>query len=155
MMQWCGSRMTDLPHLPAGMIQRIDHVAIVVRSIDDALGFYRDLLGIQPSAIQTVLTEGVRIAFLPCGGPNGSEIELVEPIDASTGVARFLEKRGEGVHHICLEVSNIDTALADLKARGALVLDDTPRPTAEGRGIFLHPKGTHGVLLELVERAAE
>ena len=138
--------------LPAGMVKRIDHVAIVVRSIDEALGFYRDLLGIQPSAIKTIPTEGVRIAFLPSGGPQGSEIELVEPLDLTNGVARFLEKRGEGLHHICLEVSSIDAALAELKARGAQVLDDTPRPTAEGRGIFLHPRGTHGVLLELVER---
>ncbi len=138
--------------LPASMVKRIDHVAIVVRSIDEALGFYRDLLGIQPSAVKTVSTEGVRIAFLPAGGPNGSEIELIEPLDPTNGVARFLERRGEGLHHICLEVSNIEAALAELKARGALVLDDAPRPTAEGRGIFLHPKGTHGVLLELVER---
>jgi len=145
----------DAAGLPASMVKRIDHVAIAVRSIDAALGAYRGLLGIQPSAIKTVPTEGVRIAFLPCGGPNGSEIELVEPLDPTNSIARFLEKRGEGLHHICLEVSSIDAALADLKARGALVLDDAPRPTAEGLGIFLHPKGTHGVLLELVERPTE
>ncbi len=139
--------------LPAGMIQRIDHVAIVVRNIDEALRFYRDLLGIQPSQIKTLPGEGVRVAFLPSGGPNSSEIELVEPIDPTTGVARFLEKRGEGLHHICLEVRDIDAALASLKEHGAQVLDETPRQAAEGRAIFLHPKGTHGVLLELVERA--
>ncbi len=139
--------------LPGHLITRIDHIAIVVRSIDQALGFYRDLLGMQPSAIKTLPAEGVRIAFLPAGGPQGSEIELVEPTDPSTGVAQFLEKRGEGLHHICLETPDIDAAFAYLTARGARIIDTTPRPAAEGRAIFLHPKGTNGVLLELVQRA--
>jgi methylmalonyl-CoA epimerase len=94
----------------------------------------------------------VKIAFLPMGGPDGSEIELLEPTDPAGGVARFLEKRGEGLHHLCLEVEDIDETLAELTATGAAVLDTAPRPTAEGRGIFLHPKGTGGVLLELVQR---
>lgn len=139
-------------NLPGKLITRIDHVALVVRNIDEALGFYRDVLGMQPSDIKTLPAEGVRIAFLPSGGPGGSEIELVEPLDPTTGVAQFLEKRGEGLHHICLETPNIDAALAYLQARGARVIDSTPRQAAEGRAIFLHPKGTHGVLLELVER---
>ncbi len=139
-------------NLPGKLITRIDHVALVVRNIDEALGFYRDVLGMQPSDIKTLPAEGVRIAFLPSGGPGGSEIELVEPLDATTGVAQFLEKRGEGLHHICLETPDIDAALAYLQARGARVIDSTPRQAAEGRAIFLHPKGTHGVLLELVER---
>ncbi len=140
-------------NLPGKLITRIDHVALVVRNIDEALGFYRDVLGMQPSGIKTLPAEGVRIAFLPSGGPGGSEIELVEPLDPTTGVAQFLEKRGEGLHHICLETPDIDAALAYLQARGARVIDSTPRQAAEGRAIFLHPKGTHGVLLELVERA--
>ena len=139
--------------LPDNLITRIDHVAIVVRNIDQALAFYRDLLGMQPSAIKTLPGEGVRIAFLPSGGPGGSEIELVEPLDPATGVAQFLEKRGEGLHHICLETPDIDAALTYLQARGARVIDTVPRQAAEGRAIFLHPKGTHGVLLELVQRA--
>jgi methylmalonyl-CoA epimerase len=139
-------------NLPGKLITRIDHVALVVRNIDEALGFYRDVLGMQPSDIKTLPAEGVRIAFLPSGGPGGSEIELVEPLDPTTGVAQFLEKRGEGLHHICLETPDIDAALAYLQARGARVIDSTPRQAAEGRAIFLHPKGTHGVLLELVER---
>ena len=138
--------------LPGSLITRIDHVAIVVRDIDQALTFYRDLLGVQPSAIKTLPGEGVRIAFLPCGGPGGSEIELVEPLDPTTGVAQFLEKRGEGLHHICLETPDIDAALAYLQERGARVIDTTPRQAAEGRAIFLHPRGTHGVLLELVAK---
>ena len=139
--------------LPNHLVRRIDHVAIVVRSIDQALAFYRDVLGLQPSAIKTLPAEGVRIAFLPSGGPQGSEIELVEPTDPTTGVAQFLEKRGEGLHHICLETPDIDAALAYLTARGARVIDSMPRQAAEGRAIFLHPKSVNGVLLELVQRA--
>ncbi|HEX3270458.1 MAG TPA: methylmalonyl-CoA epimerase [Ktedonobacterales bacterium] len=134
-------------------VKRIDHVAIVVRELETALRFYRDTLGVAPSRVIDFPREGVKIAFLPLGGPNGSEIELLEPTDPTGGVARFLEKRGEGLHHLCLEVEDIDAALAELMATGATVLDTAPRPTAEGRGIFLHPKGTGGVLLELVQRA--
>jgi methylmalonyl-CoA epimerase len=133
-------------------VKRIDHVAIVVRDLESALRFYRDVLGIAPSKVIDFPREGVKIAFLPLGGPDGSEIELLEPTKPATGVARFLEKRGEGLHHICLEVPDIERALAELRAQGATVLDESPRPTAEGRGIFLHPKGTNGVLLELVQR---
>jgi len=133
-------------------VKRIDHVAVVVRDLDAALHFYRDLLGIMPSRVLDFPQEGVRIAFLPLGGANGSEIELLEPINPEGSVARFLEQRGGGLHHICLEVPDIDRALEELRAAGAQVLDETPRRTAEGRGIFLHPKGTSGVLLELVQR---
>jgi len=134
-------------------VKRIDHVAVVVRNLDTALNFYRDMLGIAPSRVLDFPQEGVRIAFLPLGGANGSEIELLEPINPAGSVARFLEQRGGGLHHICLEVPDIDRALAELRVAGAQVLDETPRATAEGRGIFLHPKGTGGVLLELVQRA--
>ena len=134
------------------MPRRIDHVAIIVRNIEQALTFYRDTLGIMPGEIKVVPTEQVRIAFLPLGGPGGSEIELVEPTNPDSSLAKFLEKRGEGLHHICLEVDNIDAALADMQAKGAPILDKQPRIAAEGRAIFLHPRGTNGVLLELVER---
>jgi methylmalonyl-CoA epimerase len=137
-----------------GGVRRIDHVAIVVSSLESALAFYRDVLGIQPSRTLDFPSEGVKIAFLPLGGSQGSEIELLEPTDPSSGIARFLEKRGEGLHHMCLEVPDIDRAVAELQEQGAAVLDISPRPTADGRGIFLHPKGTHGVLLELVQRGA-
>lgn len=136
-----------------GVVKRIDHVAIVVSKLDDALAFYRDILGITPSRVIDFPREGVKIAFLPLGGPNGSEIELLEPTRQDTGVARFLASRGGGLHHICLEVPDIEHALTDLRASGAMLLDESPRPTAEGRGIFLHPKGSHGVLVELVQRA--
>ncbi len=134
------------------MPKRIDHVAIIVRNIEQALGFYRDTLGIEPSEIKEVPTEGVRIAFLPMGGPGGSEIELIEPTTPDSSLTKFLDKRGEGMHHICLEVENIDDALQEMQAIGAAVLDKQPRIAAEGRAIFLHPKGTNGVLLELLQK---
>lgn len=137
----------------ASAIKRIDHVAIVVERLDDALTFYRDTLGLSPSSIVDFPSEGVRIAFLPLGGENGSQIELLEPMSQESGVGRFLAARGGGLHHICLEVPNIDEALANLQSQGARVLDASPRVTAEGRGIFLHPKGAFGVLVELVQRS--
>jgi len=134
------------------MPKRIDHVAIIVRNIDQALAFYRDILGILPGEIRDVPTEQVRIAFLPLGGPGGSEIELIEPTVPDSSLAKFLEKRGEGLHHICLEVDDIEVALQEMQERGAPVLDQQPRIAAEGRAIFVHPKGTNGVLLELLEK---
>jgi len=134
------------------MPRRIDHVAIIVRNIEQALVFYRDTLGITPSEIKEVPTEQVRIAFLPMGGPGGSELELIKPITPNSSLTRFLEKRGEGLHHICLEVADIDAALAEMQEKGVPVLDKQPRIAASGRAIFLHPKGTNGVLLELLEK---
>ena len=134
------------------MPERIDHVAIIVRNIEQALVFYRDTLGIIPSEIKEVATEQVRIAFLPMGGPGGSEIELIEPTTPDSSLSKFLEKRGEGLHHICLEVDDIDAALAEMQEKGTTVLDKQPRVAAEGRAIFIHPKAAHGVLLELIEK---
>ncbi len=134
------------------MPKRIDHVAIIVHSLERALAFYQDTLGIIPSSIQDVPSEQVRIAFLPLGGPDGSQIELIEPTTPASSLTKFLEKRGEGLHHICLEVENIESALQEMKEKGAPVLDQQPRLAAEGRAIFLHPKGTNGVLLELLEK---
>ena len=134
------------------MPDRIDHVAIIVRDIEQALLFYRDTLGIPPGEIKEVPTEQVRIAFLPMGGPAGSQIELIQPLTADSSLSKFLEKRGEGLHHICLEVPDIDAALSEMQAKGAAVLDKQPRIAAEGRAIFIHPKAANGVLLELVEK---
>jgi methylmalonyl-CoA epimerase len=132
--------------------KRIDHVAIIVRNIEQALAFYRDTLGIEPSEVKDVPTEQVRIAFLPMGGPGGSEIELIEPTTPDSSLSKFLNKRGEGLHHICLEVENIDATLQEMKGKAVPALDAQPRIAAEGRAIFLHPKGTNGVLLELIEK---
>lgn len=139
--------------MPIAGVQRIDHIAIAVRDIDAALAFYRDTLGIAPSAVQDVPTEGVRIAFLPLGGPDGSKIELIQPLDPTNSIGRFIDKHGEGQHHICLAVRDIDAALAQLQAEGVPVLDQSPRIAAEGRAVFIHPKGAHGVLVELVQPA--
>jgi methylmalonyl-CoA epimerase len=133
--------------------ERIDHIAIIVHDLEQALTFYRDVLGIAPREVKDVPSEQVRIAFLPMGGPNGSQIELIQPVTEDSSLVRFLEKRGEGLHHVCLQVADVDVALRDLKAQGATVLDEQPRLAAEGRAIFLHPRGTHGVLLELLEKA--
>jgi methylmalonyl-CoA epimerase len=134
------------------MPKRIDHVAIIVRDIEQALGFYRDTLGIIPGEIKEVPSEQVRIVFLPLGGPAGSVIELIEPTTPDSSLAKFLEKRGEGLHHICLEVENIDATLVEMQEKAVPVLDKQPRVAAEGRAIFLHPRGANGVLLELLEK---
>jgi methylmalonyl-CoA epimerase len=134
------------------MLKRIDHIAIIVYNIEQALSFYRDTLGIVPREIREVESEQVRIAFLPLGGPGGSEIELIEPTASGSSLVRFLEKRGEGLHHLCLEVDDIKGALQEMQEQGAPVLDQQPRFAAEGSAIFLHPRGTNGVLLELLEK---
>jgi len=135
------------------MLKRIDHVAIIVRSIEQALIFYRDILGMIPSEIKDVPTEHVRVVFLHMDGSKGSQIELIEPTMPHSSLTRFLEKRGEGLHHICLEVDDIDAALHEMQEKDVLVVDHQHQ-AAEGCAIFLHPKGTNGVLLELIEKRA-
>lgn len=134
------------------MPKGIDHVAIIVRNIEQALIFYRDTLGLVSSDIKEIPTEQVRVAFLPLGGPHGSMLELIEPLAPESSLMKFLEKRGEGLHHVCLEVEDIDASLHEMQEKEVPVLDQQPRLAAEGRAIFLHPKGTNGVLLELLER---
>ena len=131
------------------MIRKVNHFAIVVRSIEEALQVYERALGLELAEVKEVPEQAVRIAFLPVGE---SEIELVEPLTAESGVARFLEKRGEGLHHICLEVDDIEAALQDLAAKGVRLIDEQPRQGAHGRVAFLHPKSAHGVLIELIEK---
>ncbi len=132
-------------------IKRIDHIAIVVENLDRALGVYRDALGLAVTAVKEMPEQDVKIAFLPSGD---SEIELLEPIHADSGIGKYLAKRGEGLHHICLEVEDIEATLADLKARGSQLIDETPKQGAHGKIAFIHPKGSHGVLIELVQRDA-
>jgi methylmalonyl-CoA epimerase len=131
-------------------IKKIDHIAIVVENLDRALGVYRDALGMTVTDVREMPEQDVKMAFLPTGD---SEIELLEPLSAESGIGRYLAKRGEGLHHICLEVDDIEATLADLKAKGAQLIDETPKQGAYGRIAFIHPKGAHGVLIELVERA--
>jgi len=132
------------------MIKKIDHIAIIVRSIEEALPTYEVALGLELTEVEEMPEQAVKIAFLPVGE---SEIELVEPITMESGVARFLEKRGEGMHHICLEVEDIEATLQDLAAKGVRLIDEQPRQGAHGRVAFLHPKSAHGVLIELIEKA--
>ncbi len=132
----------------AGGSGRVHHVAVVVRSVDDALAFYRDRLGLPVALDLPIETDGVRIAFLPVGE---SKIELVEPTDESTGVARFLAARGEGFHHLCLEVEDLAAELKRLAREGVELIDSVPRRGAEGPVAFIHPRSGHGVLVELIE----
>ncbi len=132
------------------MITRIDHIGIVVQSINDALKFFESALGMKLDRQETPEGENALVAFLPVGG---SDVELVEPIESESGLTKFLAKRGEGIHHICFEVDDIDAALARLKEHGAQLIDETPLLNSRGQKIaFIHPKGAHGVLVELVER---
>ncbi|MDD3827923.1 MAG: methylmalonyl-CoA epimerase [Anaerolineae bacterium] len=127
---------------------KIDHIGIAVRDIEQALQVYQVALGLPVQDVVDVPDQQVRVAFLPLGESN---IELVQPSTDDSGTARFIEKRGEGIHHICVQVDDIEAALAQLKANGVPLIDQEPRAGAHGRVAFVHPKGTHGVLLELVE----
>ena len=130
------------------MIQKIHHVAIAVRSLDEALRFYRDTLGLPVHEQAVRHDQGVKAALLTIGE---SEIELLEPLGPDTPVGRFLERRGEGIHHICLQTDGIDKELADLKAKGVELIDREPRQGLVGRICFLHPRATNGVLVELAQ----
>lgn len=133
------------------MTIKINHIAIVVEDIEKALGVYRDAVGLTLEHIAEEPAEQVRVAFLPTA--NG-EIELIQPTTADSGVAKYLAKRGEGLHHVCLEVESIETALQALQARGLEILGQ-PRTNQRGeKYVFVHPKSAHGVLLELYERPA-
>ncbi len=127
---------------------RIHHVAVAVRSIEQALGFWRDLLGLELETIVDVPGDRVRIAFLAVGE---SKLELVEPTDEATGVARFLASRGEGFHHVCFEVPDLAVALLRLAQDGLELIDTVPRRGAEGPVAFIHPRSCGGVLVELIE----
>jgi methylmalonyl-CoA epimerase len=127
---------------------RVHHVAIVVRDLEAALGFYRDILALPVETIQPIPGDAVTIAFLPVGE---SKVELVQPTDETTGVARFLASRGEGFHHVCFEVPDLAGTLDRLMVDGVEVIDSAPRRGAEGPVAFLHPRSCFGVLVELIE----
>ncbi len=131
-----------------GAPSRVHHVAVVVRDLDKALAFYRDRLRMPLDVVMPIDTDGVRIAFLPVGESN---IELVEPTRDDTGVARFLETRGEGFHHVCLEVDDLAAELDRLAGEGVELIDAAPRRGAEGPVAFIHPRSGHGLLVELIE----
>lgn len=130
-------------------VKRIDHVAIVVEDIEKALGFWQDALGLSLDYVEEVPDQEAVVAFLPTGT---SELELVRPTTKDSGIARFMERRGPGIHHICFEVDDIEGALAKMKARGLHLVNEEPMIGTGGKRIaFVHPESTHGVLVELYE----
>lgn len=132
------------------MVNKIDHIGIAVKSIDEALKFYTEVLGLKCEGMEEVTEQKVRTAFIPTGD---SEIELLESTSDDGPIAKFIEKRGEGLQHIALRVENIEKALEELKAKGVMLIDEKPRYGAGGAKIaFIHPKSTKGVLLELCQR---
>lgn len=134
-------------------IKRIHHIAIVVEDIDESLTFWQEALGLKLTHLEDVPEQKSLVAFLPTGD---SEVELVKPIAQDTGIARFLQKRGPGLHHICLEVNEIETILARLKGKGVRLINETPVIGAGGNKIaFIHPESTSGVLVELYETAQQ
>jgi len=130
-------------------IKNINHVAVVVNDMEKALSFWRDALGLELHELRNVPVENSQVAFLPLAG---SEVELVEPTSEDSGIAKYLAKRGPGMHHICLEVDDIEGMLAQLKAKGVRLINQEPRTSADGkRYAFIHPESTSGVLVELYE----
>ena len=134
------------------MIKGLHHVSIVVKNLEDSLKFYEATFGLRAGKIETIPEQGVKAALLPVGG---AEIELIEPIDPNTGVAKFLESRGEGVHHLCLEVEDIDRGLAEMEKKGIQLIDKKGRRGLAAKGGFLHPRSTRGVLIELAQKIAK
>jgi methylmalonyl-CoA/ethylmalonyl-CoA epimerase len=132
---------------------KVDHIGIATPSIEEALKFWRDALGLEVKHTETVEEQGVHVAMLPAGEPR---VELLEPTGPESPVAKFLEKRGPGIHHIAVRVSDIRAALARLKREGARLIDEEPRVGAGGCLVaFVHPSASGGVLLELVEHAPD
>jgi len=131
-------------------MSKIDHVGIAVKSIAEAARLYVAGLGLELERIETVSEQGVKVGFLPLGE---SEIELLEPLSAESAVAQFLEKRGEGLHHLCIEVPDIRAAMARLREQGARLLSEEPSQGAGGSLVaFVHPRSANGVLLELSQK---
>ena len=127
---------------------KINHVAIVVQDIDAALNFWEQTFGLELNHVEEVPSQKSKVAFLPLGE---SEIELVQPTTSDSGLANFLEKRGEGMHHICIEVEDIDATLAELKSKGVRLINDVPEELPGRKMAFIHPKAANGVLVELYQ----
>jgi len=130
-------------------IKHIHHIAILVENLDASLTFWQDILGLKPSKVSDMPQESARIAFFPLAE---SEIELVQPTTTDSGLSRYLEKRGPGIHHLCLEVTDIYALLVHLKANGVQLINDEPKIGEGGRlYAFIHPKSANGILLELYQ----
>jgi methylmalonyl-CoA epimerase len=141
---------SSVADVPDGVrrLGKVHHVALIVRSVEEAGRFWHDALGLPLETVMEVPQDRVRIAFLTIGE---SKVELVEPTDDTTGVARFLASRGEGFHHVCFEVPNLAETLLRLEIDGLELIDSAPRRGAEGPVAFIHPRSCHGVLVELIE----
>ena len=133
------------------MVRKVGHIGIAVRSLNEALAFYQGQLGLEPTVITDVPSEGVRIAFLPVGD---TEIELLEPLGPETTVGKFIERRGPGLHHLSFDVQDVAGEIARLAGTGVPVLDAEPRQGATAKTAFLHPRASGGVLIELSEPEA-
>ena len=131
-------------------IKRVDHIAIVVDSIDEARAFYEDALGLTIEHTEQIDEQEVKVAFLPIGE---TEIELLEPTNDSSGVAKFLSKRGGGIHHIALEVDSVQEMIDRLKMKGIALLNEEPAVGAGGNLVaFIHPRSAYGVLIEFYQK---
>jgi methylmalonyl-CoA epimerase len=131
-------------------LTNIDHIGIAVNNIEEALEFWQTALGIELHGVETVQEQKTKTAFLPV---DDTEIELLQGTEADSPVSKFIEKKGEGIHHVAIRVDDLDKALEEMKAKGVQLIDQTPRIGAGGARIaFIHPKATKGVLLELCER---
>ena len=130
--------------------RHINHVAIAVRDIEDSLDFYRIAFGVGTNEIVDIPDQGVRAALVRIGG---SQLELIQPTDNSGGVARFIDRQGQGLHHVCFEVEDLAARLGQLRDAGLELVDETPREGLSGDIAFIHPRSTGGVLIELVDAA--
>ncbi|MCH8190191.1 MAG: methylmalonyl-CoA epimerase [Chloroflexi bacterium] len=127
-------------------VEKLHHIAVAVKNIEEALGEYADVLGLPRSEIQFIESQQVKATLIPVGD---AEIELIEPTDPEGGIAKFLERRGEGLHHICFQVADVDHELSELEKKGLQLIDKQSRPGLAGMVGFLHPRSTKGVLTEL------
>lgn len=134
---------------PVCQAKHINHVAIVVKDAAETLRFYQETFGVPEAEIEEVADQGVMASLVAVGGTN---LELIQPVRPDTGVARFLESRGEALHHVCFEVEDLQETLDSLKSRGARLIDESPREGLAGMIAFIHPKSTRGVLVELVDK---
>ncbi|WHY65605.1 methylmalonyl-CoA epimerase [Neobacillus sp. SuZ13] len=132
------------------MIKKVDHIGIAVKSIEKALPFYTDVLNLPLIGTEEVDTQKVKVAFLQAGS---TKLELLEPTSEESAIAKFIEKRGEGIHHVALGVDSIEERIREIKEQGIRMIDEQSRPGAGGANIaFMHPKSTSGVLFELCEK---
>jgi methylmalonyl-CoA/ethylmalonyl-CoA epimerase len=132
------------------MVKNVDHIGIAVKNLDDAIKFYTEVLGMKLNGTEVVEEQMVKVAFLPLGD---TEIELLEATQPESPIAKFIESKGPGIHHIAYRVDDVKAAIAEMKTKGMRMIDETPRYGAGNASIaFMHPKSTEGVLIELSER---